>query len=635
MQTWISNHELFPNMNQELLQEILNFKDGDKEKIARFAIKYNLSYLGEIAERWHERNIVNNSTDLRSLIMGLTLAGRENYLYDQEVLFVSSVRQYLMNHWDSVAAAALLNFSWAKFRDPIEASDIFNQLQREGTSSLPPNERVLLISLLSEIVYYNSKNEGLLAFIIEQLEQLEMDLSGSHKNYPLVILLSNAYVQLGKPSSKLFKDKTKAKWLRTLYLLTTNETPTDTNDHTTLGITKEELFSYNYLLSNFETIGNSSITGPGLIRIKRRYLESHFWAETPLPNQVIAQVKLMKEDDLDHLLQSRFVDGSNNPRFLNLDNLKFFLGIVEKKLITHCNPSYILLINLKVLTEELETRIIQKLLLHVGLAQEDFIYLEQLRSLRDIECVPVNNAYTKALLVNGIIAPTDIAELEHRQMVGTCIHVLVQEDRISDLMELLSQCKTHHLKYLLDHFDYESVKAKIIHPPYQKLLYYYLQALYYIRPQYYASIIYLLLEEDILRTLYQLSDEQHHQLEKDLIDSSLLNKSHHMTLVRKHMSDEERSAADSAALCDEIQKTSKYGMKRILLHNIEKFKSTKRVREIYLDRLMSLPLHKSDLSDIALYYQILKVFNVCDSGECFEFEKWLSEQIANQYKIAN
>lgn len=635
MQTWISNHELFPNMNQELLQDLLNFKDGDKEKRARFAIKYNLSYLGEIAERWHERNIVQNKDDLRSLILGLVLAGRDNYLYDQEVLFVSSVRQYLSNDWDSLAAAALLNFSWSKFRDPIEASDILERLQEEDISSLPPNDRVLIISLLSDIFLYNSNNEELLDFIIKQLEQLELDLSDSHENYPLVILLSDAYVRLGKPSSKLFKNKAKAKWLRTLYLLTTKETPTNTNDHTTLGITKEELFSYNYLLSNFETLGKTSFTGPGLIRMRRRYLESHFWSEVPLSDQVIAQVERMKKDDLDHLLHSRFVDDSNNPRFLNQDNLKLYLQLVEKKLITYCNSSYILLIDLKVLSEELETRIIQELLLHVGLSQEEFIYFEQLRNRREIECVPTNYTYTKSLLVNGFISPNDISLLKRRQMVGSCIQVLVGEDRITDLMDLLSHCETRHLKHLLAYLNLDKILILFEHPPYQKLLYYYLQALYHFNPKNYVSTIYHILSQDKLRSLGVISDEEHHQLEKDLIGSTLLSTTYHMTLVRKHMSDQERAEADLNTLCENIQTTRLYSMESLLINNKESFRSTKKLRAAYLERLMTLEVEKHQLSTIVLNYQMVRLMNICEEEEYAAFEKWLTKKMFDQYEIAN
>lgn len=635
MQTWISNQTLFPNLNQELLQEILNFKDADKEKIARFAIKYNLSYLGEIAERWQERNIVHNSYDLRSLILGLVLVSRDNYLYDQEVLFVSSVRQYLSIEWDSLAAAALLNFTWAKFKDPIEARDIFEKIQKEDTSSLSPNDRVLLISLLSDILLY-TKYEGLLEFVIKQIETLELNLTGSHENYPLVVLLSDAYVRLGKPSSKLFKNKTKAKWLRTLYLLTTKEMPTNTNEHETLGITKEEFFSYNYLLSNIETIGKSSYTGPGLIRMKRRYLESHFWSKVPLPEQVLDQVQQMKKDDLDYLLNLGFVDNKNNPRFSNENNLKIFIGLVEGKLLARCNPSYILLIKRKILTKELASRIIEKLLMDVYFAQNktDFKYLENLRSNRKIECAHVSNSYVKALLDYGFISPDEIDILERRQLVSSCIIVLLQDDRITDLLGLLSECKTHHLKVLLLHLKLDKLLTLIEDPSNRKLLYYYLQAHYHFNPKYYVTTIYQILNQDKLRSLNLFSDEQHHQLEKDLIGSTLLDESSQNTLVRKHMTDQQRAEADLESFCQEIQSTRLYSMECLLIENKESFKTTKKLRAVFLERLMSLKTEKHQLSTLILNYQLIRVMNICEEEEYAAFEQWLTKKMFDQYEIA-
>lgn len=638
MNTWITDQELFPTtMNQELLQEIINLKVGGNEQKARFAMKYNLSYLGEIAERWRERDMVKNERDLRSLIIGLTLAGRESYLYDQEKAFVSGIRDYLATQWDSISAAALLNFSWAKFSDSLEADDILDRLKAADTSAIPPHEKVLLICLLSDIMRYNLDHEGLLAYIIQQIEQLELNLEDAHAKYPFVVMLSNAYVQLGKPSTKLFKNKTKAKWIRTLYFMSTKELPSDSDAHTLLEINKEELYSYNYLLSKNQGIGKSTFTGPGLERVLKRYLETVLWSETTITNQIFERLKGIDYRNFDPFFE--FLDHKYQPRFTNTTNLRYFLDLTEQRLLQQCNPSYVILLKRNVLPTEMENEIIQKILCFHGygvtkeLSDEDFIYVENLRNERGLDMNP-NKLYTNKLIHYGFITTDDITVLEQRHMVGNCIQILKDNNNISELIILLGKMKNDHLKILLSEFNIDNILTLVEHPPFQKLLYYYLQALYHFNPKRYASTIYDLLKSDHFRVTFGLTDEQCHQLEVDLIDSTLLSASEQNMLKRKHMSDQERCEADWDNLCVKINNCHFYSMESLLVNNINSFRSAQRVRNAYLRRLKEFEVAKHQLPTIVMNYQILRTINLEETEEFLEFEEWLTSNMQTLYQFA-
>lgn len=137
----ILKNEGFSNLfNQSLMESLILFIDQDVTTKLEFERIYNLRYVGEIAERWQERNIVKSEKDLVGLIIGLSYANaNSNFLYDQKSIFVKNVLSYIESNSINnsfLVKIALLNFMYKQDVESLKeyCEKIINDLLMESES---------------------------------------------------------------------------------------------------------------------------------------------------------------------------------------------------------------------------------------------------------------------------------------------------------------------------------------------------------------------------------------------------------------------------------------------------------------------------------------------------------------------
>jgi hypothetical protein len=96
------NPSLFPFINAEFALEIPEIKTNKAIKL-KFAKFYQLEYVGEIAERWDERNMVKGKADFIGMTLGLAKSFSSDFLYDQKEIFINKATSWLEQNFDLIS----------------------------------------------------------------------------------------------------------------------------------------------------------------------------------------------------------------------------------------------------------------------------------------------------------------------------------------------------------------------------------------------------------------------------------------------------------------------------------------------------------------------------------------------------
>ncbi|KAF6628160.1 hypothetical protein H6F38_20350 [Paenibacillus sp. EKM208P] len=379
---WICNQELFPCINVSLMEDILGLASESKMAALRFSKEYNLQYIGELAERWNERNIVNSNQDIIALILGISLCSSGTFLYDQKKLFISSICDHLRMSWNGLAASAILSFGYRDLKPYPELELIRERLIQFADTYEYESERILQISLLSR-VYKLQPHEELRKYILSLIDGLCLDIKKPFLEYPLLLLLSDVYHQLEKPTSKEFKTKGRGRLLQTIAALRTKEVLQNQQYSETLKVKDQDISILNFYMAFQNTPDVHSITGPGFDRIKENFFFAQFTSESDLPMHLIELIDQMsygskseQEHPLDFLLRKFKSIGISG--FPNRNNLKLLISKCDTILLKHCSKSYIELLKDELIIEERRNRIIKVLLESRALNEEEFNYLQHL-----------------------------------------------------------------------------------------------------------------------------------------------------------------------------------------------------------------------------------------------------------------
>ena len=125
------NPYLFPFINVSLAEDLTELPSSKVMKL-KFSKLYQLEYVGEVAERWMEREgLVKNTADFLGLTIGLSNAFTNDFLYNQKDNFIQKASEYLAKEFDITAALLVLYFAYEQSID-IDKSDtlksIFNAI---------------------------------------------------------------------------------------------------------------------------------------------------------------------------------------------------------------------------------------------------------------------------------------------------------------------------------------------------------------------------------------------------------------------------------------------------------------------------------------------------------------------------
>lgn len=614
---WIQNQNLFPFINMELLDDILSFASGTKIITLKFSKAYNLEYIGELAERWHERNIVKDNQDLIALVLAVTNCSSGTFLYDQQKLFIKSICKYLKTNWNSIAAAAILRYGRNELETVPELAQIRDMFGQFTDNSECQSERVLLISLLSDFYAFQPANEEIRKNLLNLIDCLQLNITDSHMEYPLLLLLSKVFSDL-KPTAKEFKTKGMSRLLQVIGSLRTKEISLDNSLPVSqaLGVNRDEIPVYNYYLAYENTPDVHSITKPGFERIKENFISCHFSSEKDLPEHVIQIVDEMirkyerlyntKERHPLSFLLRRFTDKEKNP-FPNRNNLKLLVEKAKKILLFHLNESYIYLLQEGVVEGKQREEIIEGLLTKHRLTKEQFDFLEQQRVFQ-ISATPY---YTVMCLEHGYISLDQIDELEKRGMLGYVIEHLKEREDYIELLDLLERVPDSYHQFLVNETTFDRLKSKMVDGLKRRLYPIYLSALYTYKASEYPVRVFDMLKNTEFITLFFLSNADIEEIERNLYNSKLLSESQRRTIREKYMSPEELHDLRLQDLCKELNGGSLYALSGFAGKHWSKMLESDTLRETFVEKLITLePKDKYDVGRLLFIFYQLRGKNV-------------------------
>ncbi|MGV2886095.1 hypothetical protein [Paenibacillus taichungensis] len=644
---WIENQNLFPFINAELLNDIIAFADGTKVVTLKFSKAYNLEYIGELAERWHERDIVKDNRDLLALVLAVAECSSGTFLYDQKKLFIKSVCEYLATNWNPIAAALILRYGRHELENVPELVLIRDMLGQTPDSFACESERILLISLVSD-VYASLKpaNEQIRNYVLELIDGMQLKFTDLHVEYPLLLLLSEVYGDLEKPTAKDLKTKGMSRLLQVIASLRTKEISKDNNLPAcqALGVTRDDILVLNYYLAYQNTPRDHSITGPGFERIKENFIGCHFTSENDVPEQIITIVGEMiknheqKERSKDNPHPLNFLIGKFSVRgkqqFPNRNNLKLLVKMAEKILMYHVTECYMSLLEEGMVESKQRDQIIESLLTKHNLTKENFDYLEQQRLLLHLD-ITVTSSYAVSCLKHGHISLDQIDELENRGMLGFVIEHLKGKEAYSDLLDLLERVSDSYHKFLVEETSFNRLKSKMNDDLKKRLYRIYLSALYTHNASKYPERVFDMLKNAEFINLFGLSTDEVEELERNLYRSELLSESQAKSIREKYMTTEELEEVRTQELMKELNECSKYRIGSFVEKHCSKFKEKKLLGNTFVERLVHLleTVGKSDVGDMLLLFYQLRARNIL-TPEQVEVIEAVAIEKAEKLKIA-
>jgi hypothetical protein len=581
---WLNNQELFPGVNVSLMKDIIDLSTGHKITSLKWSKQFNVEYVGELAERWMDRNVVQDMKDLRALILGISLCGTSHFLYDQEKRFVLNVAEYLKVNWDVISAAAILKFGSRMLADVRELQEVRDRLVESECTYEFESDRILLIALANE-AYIISSHDELRKFILRQVDGLKLNIADPHRDYPLLLLLSEVYYDLKKPTAKELQTKGMSRLLQIIGAMRNKEVGESQDYHHILNVSVKDLYTLNFLLAVENTPRNHSITGPGFQRIKENYFESHFVSDADLPLEVEKRVRDMDKGFFKFLLNRiESHDGSCN--FRNKDNLKRILHLNDEFLMECARPSYLTLLQQEVLDGSKKKQVIEYLLRCYDFTKEKFDYLENLRLQEMIEFSP-SQKYTKMCLEYGYASLENIVDLEKRGMIGNVIEILQKKQSYGELLTVLEQVTNDYHKFLLKDFAFNKLKA-LVNDNLKKRLYpIYLNVLYSFEANKYPGIVFDLLNNEEFQLLFELSDEELGRIEKKLFVDDLLPEKTARSIRKKYMTPEQLEELKINELCEKLEGASCYALPTLAKEHMPTLTENAKFRVAFINQMLA------------------------------------------------
>ncbi|KJD42646.1 hypothetical protein [Paenibacillus terrae] len=607
---WICNQELFPCINVSLMEDILGLASDSKKATLKFSKTYNLQYIGELAERWNERNIVNSNQDIIALILGISLCSSGTFLYDQKNLFINSICDYLKTNWNGIAASAILSFGYKDLKPNPELEQIRERLVQCVDSYEHESERILQISLLSH-VYELKPNDELRKYVLTQIDGLCLNIKNPFLEYPLLLLLSDVYRQLERPTSKEFKTKGMGRLLQVITALRTKEVLQNQQYNTTLKVKDGDISVLNFYMAFQNTPDVHSITGPGFDRIKENFFFAQFTSENDLPMHLIDLIdevsygKSEKEHHLDFLLRKLKSIGLSG--FPNRNNLKLLISKCDTILLKHCSKSYIELLREELFIEERRNRIIQVLLEIHALNEEQFNYLQQLSDKFKIGITP-NLNYTAMCLEYGYLTLNDVEMLMEKDMIKLVISILKNKDRHEDLLNLLEKVPNEYHKFLLEDSQFNLLKTNMKDEYKVRLYPLYINVLFAYKTSKFPIILYEILQTSEFIDLFQLSTNKVDQIEQQLFTSKFLPNEIQQKIRTKYMTPEELEKEYIIELCEKVNSSTWYKYKSYAEKNWDRIAKNSDLREVFFTRFIAHAYEIADEYDLGRILIVLYQF---------------------------
>ncbi|QUH22156.1 hypothetical protein [Alkaliphilus sp. B6464] len=370
-------------LNKELLENIVafhNYANEDKlkfksliqidnivEKGKNFAENNNLLYMGELLERFNQRNIIRDTKDLFTLVFtvgnlnkftDLDIVDDQREIYRKNVLSlikdnpdVLTISSFIMNLTDDEKGFGLLKLGDDKFFE----LDYFKLLVMLKESLIKNNslEEVLLginfyITEIEELKYFidghtNFESVQPIKDIIETMVNdvecilvpaLNNNIIDIEENVEIYSVLVNMYERIGSPKSKDFKTKYFSGFLSSVSNLKLKEI-TDSEVEKIqrfLKLSNEQIRFLNYYMGFYNDYSRirKKITGPGYVRLATEMAKVYLEKYDVLPETIKDHlIKLSEYENLEDNILCwifRHVNMSNS-----YENFKLILELARKE----------------------------------------------------------------------------------------------------------------------------------------------------------------------------------------------------------------------------------------------------------------------------------------------------------------
>lgn len=624
------NPTLFPFVNTSFALELPEMKT-DKTIKLKYTKFYQLEYIGEVAERWDERDMVKNRADFIGLVLGLAKSFSNDFLYNQKEIFINKAAARLEKSFDLTSALSVLYFANEQGLDMSDSMEsIYQGILKSEKEIEDTNELVFAIHLAvanKAYVHFQHKeadDQIWREMICLLLDQLELNLSSPHEDYPLLALLSVVYGALDKPKSKEFKTKGMVRYLQSISGLLKKEINEERSYSISevLKIKREDVFIYNYLLV-FECghFREQDITEPGYERICKRYIEYQFLNEKTVSD---AFLERLEEDKNRNKVDQYFDLSSLIPklhRFVNMDNLHKFLDLANDKLMERVYPAHILLIQKDLVDEDRKKNIVTRLLMGDGypvqrLSKEQFDYLqEKLKEYQantGLEFKP-NQNYVNLCIQYGHLSLDDIEKLKELEVIEYAVKYIFRQKDWNKLIEFLEKVNTsfHEVLWRYDYRFKEELKGDLLKRYYNL----YINYMFYREPSKYAKRVYELLQDDSFVELFELTKEDVEDIEKTIYNNQLLSKYDAEELYRKYTPEEVLEQERLEKVKNEICGYSLYSLNHHFKEHLKDMKNSEIVRKAFVERLQLLRIERSFIDDFLLTFYKLKYHELLTEEE--------------------
>ena len=625
------NPDLFQVVNTEFAVELPEMKTNKAIKL-KYTKFYQLEYVGEVAERWDEREMVKGKSDFIGMTLGLAKSFSNDFLYNQKEIFINKAATWLEKNFDFTSALSVLYFANEQNLDMNDSLETIYQGILDCDKTIEDaNELVMAISLAvknKSYIHFQRKetdDQVWRELICSLIDQLQLNLKDPHEDYLLLAMIAPVYDALDKPKAKEFKTKGMVRYLQSISALFYKEVNTERafSISEVLKISREDVFAYNYLLV-FECsyYGEQDITEPGYERICKRYLEYQFFSKNPVSDDFLQRVE---EDQAKERRNRNFDFGSivvNLRKFANLDNLKKFIDISKDTLMERVYRSHIILIEKDLVDEETKMNITTRLLAGDGyrvqpLNREEFEYLQEklkeYQANHDLKFRP-NQNYVDLCIRYGHVDVNDVERLKEMEITEYAVNYVFAQKDWEQLIGLLEKVDISFHKVLW-RYDYrlkDELKGDLLKRFYNL----YINFLFYKEPSKYSKTIYELLQDESFVKLFELSEQDVEDIEKTIYDNELLSKNDAEELYRKYTPVEVLEKERIEKVVNEIRGYhSIWSLKYHFAEHLNDMKEHEDVRKAFVDRLRNVQVINGYFDDFVVIFYKLKYHGLLTDEE--------------------
>ena len=342
------------NINRELLLDIWDIDNTTciSNETREFKEKTNLAYLGEVLERFEERDLVHNQSDLNTLIMFTYYSFQTqnpNTNTNQLKDFMKKAETVGMKNKDLFSLSLLLNLEPHKNYVSSEKlySLIIEELENEMDFELKLWAAYYCWNYLNIQINAAKENDDISKLVesknnlLSAISNIEIKPLLNHEDYYLYGLITeiNIHEQDFFKSSKNFRIKSICNQHKKLLSLFKKECKEDTIDslEDVLNISKEDLYLYNYLLAiNSDKLSiKTGVTSKGfdrlLCKIGERFSKpekiSHFIFD-------ILRNELNFHDEYKTIARCNKVFGDFSER-ISVKNFSLFIDLIRLNSVDH------------------------------------------------------------------------------------------------------------------------------------------------------------------------------------------------------------------------------------------------------------------------------------------------------------